>query len=114
MRGEIIQDRRAPAAARAAHVGIRLPTDLLLGDIGRELESLRVSMYFASSVPHAEKSQHVPPNWLLTGEFQFCPLTLRQSKLSAKAICDDEHMPIAKSTTIERRATEECHAASHK
>ncbi len=62
--------------------------------------SLRVSLYFASSVPQEEKSQQVPPNWLLTVEFQFCPLTLCQQKLSANAPGNDRHSPIAKSATV--------------
>ena len=47
------------------------------------------------SVPHDEKSQQVPPNWLLTNVFQFRPLTLRQSKLSAERVRGDENKPAA-------------------
>jgi len=61
-------------------------------------------MYFASSVPHAEKSQHVPLlPWSFTVEFQFAPLTLCQLKLSsANALCDDNDTPIVKSTVTEK------------
>jgi len=58
-------------------------------------------MYFASSVPHAEKFQHVPEICEFGGEFQLDPLTLCQVKLSAKAICDDRQMPNAKTATTE-------------
>ena len=37
---------------------------------GLKVGSLRVSLYFASMLAQEEKSQHVPPNWFFTVEFQ--------------------------------------------
>jgi len=57
-------------------------------------------MYFDSSVPQAEKFQHVPEICHFTAEFQFCPLTLCQLKLSAETVRADKNALAAKRATI--------------
>ena len=63
VRGEIGQHRSSRCRRPwLTHIGFVSQSVLLLGDVGIEGGSSRVSLYLASMAPQAEKSQHVPPN----------------------------------------------------
>ena len=100
---EIAGDNIKAASARgAAHIGIVLPANLLLGKIGNKVGVVAGNHVLRFEAAVGPKSQQVPPNWLFTVVFQLYPLTFRQSKLSAERGRADENTPTAKSANTKK------------